>query len=35
MKRHNVCKGHVSIDIGFKQTKRTIFLHIIPMGQKL
>ena len=30
VKRHNVCKRHVSIDTGFKQTERAIFLHVIP-----
>ena len=25
VKRHNVCKRHVSIDTGFKQTERAIF----------
>ena len=27
-----VCKRHVAIDTGFKQTKRAIFLHVISMG---
>ena len=35
VKRHNVYKRHVAIDIGFKQTERAIFLHVISMGQKL
>ena len=35
MKRHSVCKRHVAIDTGFKQTERTIFLHVILMGLKL
>ena len=30
--RHNVCKRHVAIDTGFKQTERTIFLHVISIG---
>ena len=30
--RPNVCKCHISIDTGFKQTERAIFLHVIPMG---
>ena len=25
VKRHNLCKRHVSIDTGFKQTERAIF----------
>ena len=29
VKRHNVCKRHVSNDTGFKQTERAIFLHVI------
>ena len=33
VKRHNVCKRHVSIDTGFKQTEGSaIFLHVISMG---
>ena len=28
VKRHNVCKRHVTIDTGVKQTERTIFLHV-------
>ena len=32
VKRHNICKRHVSNDTGFKQTERAIFLHVIPMG---
>ena len=32
VKRHNVCKRHVAIDTGFKQTERSIFLHVISMG---
>ena len=32
VKCHNGCKRHISIDIGFKQTERTIFLHVISMG---
>ena len=32
MKRHNVCKRHVAIDTGFKQTEGAIFLHVISMG---
>ena len=35
VKRHNVCKRHIAIDAGFKQTERTIFLHAISMGLKL
>ena len=35
VKCHNVCKRHVAIDTGFKQTERTIFLQIISMGLKL
>ena len=34
VKRRNACKRHVATDTGFKQTERTIFLHIIPMGLK-
>ena len=33
VKRHNVCKRHVAIDTGFKQTERTIFLCVISMGK--
>ena len=29
VKRHNVCKRHVAIDPGFKQTERTIFSTVI------
>ena len=29
VKRHNVCQLHISIYTGFKQTERTIFLHVI------
>ena len=32
VKRHNVCKRHVFIDTGFRQTERAIFLHVISMG---
>ena len=32
VKCHDVCKCHYSIDTGFKQTERTIFLHVISMG---
>ena len=32
VKHHSVCKRHVSIDTGFKQTERTIFLHVVSMG---
>ena len=32
VKRHNVCNSDVSINTGFKQTERAIFLHVIPMG---
>ena len=32
VKRHNVCKRHVAIDTGFKQTERAMFLHVISMG---
>ena len=35
VKRQNVCKRHLAIDTGFKQTERTIFLRVITMGQKL
>ena len=35
VKHHNVCKHHVAIGTGFKQTERTIFLHDISMGLKL
>ena len=35
MKCHNVCKPHVANDTGVKQTERTIFLHVISMGQNL
>ena len=35
VKRHNVCKRHVAIDTGVKQTERIFFLHIISIGQKL
>ena len=33
VKRHNVCKRHVAIDTGFKQTERTICLCVISMGK--
>ena len=33
MKRQNVCKRHVVVYTGFKQTKRTIFLHVILFNQ--
>ena len=32
VKRHNVCKRHVSIETGFKQTERAIFLSVISLG---
>ena len=32
VKRHTVCKRHVSIDTGFKQIERAIFLHVISIG---
>ena len=32
LKRHNVCKRHVAVDTGAKQTERTIFLNVISMG---
>ena len=32
VKRCNVCKHHISIDTGFKQTERAIFLHVISLG---
>ena len=35
VKRHNVRKRHVVTGTGFKQTERTIFLHIISTGLKL
>ena len=35
VKRHNLCKHHVAIDTGVKQTERTIFLHVISMGLRL
>ena len=35
VKRLNVCKRYVAIDAGFKQTERTIFLHVISIGLKL
>ena len=35
VKHHNVCKRHVAIGTGFKQTEHTIFLHVSSMGLKL
>ena len=35
VKRHYVCKCHVAIDIGVKQSEDTIFLQVISMGLKL
>ena len=35
VKRHNVCKRHISIDTGVKQTERAIFLHVISIGVKI
>ena len=35
MKSHNVCKCHISIDTGFKQTEHTIFLRVTSMGIKI
>ena len=35
MKRHNVCKRHVSINTGFKQTKRVIFSPCYFNGIKI
>ena len=32
VKRHNICKRHVSNDTGFKQIERDIFLHVNSMG---
>ena len=31
VKRHNVCKRHIAIDTGFKQTERTNFVCVISM----
>ena len=35
VKCHNVCICHGAVDTGFKQTERTIFLHVISIGLKL
>ena len=35
VKGHNVCKHHLAIDTGVKQTERTIFLHVISMELKV
>ena len=35
VKRHNVGKSHLSIDNGFKQTERAIFLRVTTMKQPL
>ena len=35
LKCHNVCKRHIAIETGFKQTECTIFLYVISVGQKL
>ena len=33
-KCQNVCKCHITIDTGFKQTERTVFLRVISIGLK-
>ena len=33
VKRFNVCKRHVAIDTGGKQTEHNIFLHVISMDK--
>ena len=35
VKHRNVCKRHVAIDTGLKQTERIIFLHVILIGLQL